>query len=192
MAIHFITVLNGVITGNHHGDINADFFGTQYYGHERVEVPGEAEIYPFDKTEYYTKDWKRKTETQLIDEGLLPMPQGYIREGDELRRMTTGERVIAGLDDPQPGYKISNGQLVEMTMPEKVKAGIVSQEEYEQHISAENIAEWKRRLADLQTPEITAREKVDENFAAENKAKLIALLAVENQKGWPFEVKWPK
>jgi hypothetical protein len=191
-AESFITALNGVITGKHHGDMEAELYGTPYYGHEKIIVPFEASIVPLEPVNFYTADWKRKSDCCLIKEGLLPMPKGYVQEkNDELRPMTQDERVIAGLDEPQPGFKVENGDIVPMTMPERVEAGQLSQKEYEQQLTAENESELQRRLAELQTPKALAQAEIDAQYAAGRKAKLAALLAVEDQKGWPLEVDWP-
>jgi len=191
MAESFITVLNGVITGKHHGDINAELYGTSYYGHEKVTVPFEAEVTPMELVTFYTPDWTRKSDCRLIAEGLIPMPAGYVREGDELRPMTREERVVAGLDGPQPGFKVEGGEIIPMTLDEQLEAGRVTRKEYEQRMAAGNGAELNRRLAELQTPEALARAEVDGEYAAERKAKLTALLAVKKQPGWPVAVEWP-
>lgn len=52
-------------------------------------------------------------------------------------------------------------------------------------------AELRRRLGELQTPEALARAETSEDYAAERKAKLAALLAVKQQPGWPVTVEWP-
>ncbi|MDR0289811.1 MAG: hypothetical protein LBI06_02640, partial [Treponema sp.] len=137
-------------------------------------------------------DWNRKTDIQLIDGGLLPMPKGYVREGEDLRPMTHDERVIAALDAPPSGFKVEKGKIVAMTVPEKIEAGQLGQEEYEQCLAAENECELQHRLADLQTPKAMAQAEIDEKYAAVRKAKLAALLEVEQQDGWPLEVSWPE
>jgi len=191
MAESFITVLNGVITGKHHGDINAELYGTPYYGHEKIVVPLEAAIAPMEPVAFYTPDWRRKSDCRLIDEGLLPMPEGYVQEGGELRSMTQTERVIAGLDEPPPGFKVEGGEIVPMALDEQVEAGQITQEEYDQRMTSENTDELQRRLAELQTPEALAQAEVDEEYAAERKARILALLAVKKQGGWPVEAEWP-
>ena len=190
MVTHFITTLNGVISGQHCGDINADFFSTPYYGHDRIVIPPNVSVREFDKVEFYDEDWKRKPVLQLIDESLIPMPEGYVQEGDKLRLMTREERIIAGLDEPQPGYKVENGEIVPMTIEERLESGQITQEDYEQHLTSKNTNELHRRLAELQTPEALAQAEVDENYAAERRAKLAALLAVKQQPGWPVSVEW--
>jgi len=191
MAESFITVLNGVITGKHHGDINADLYGTPYYGHEKIEVPLEAVIAPLEPVSFYTPDWRHKSECCLIEEGLIPMPEGYVQEGDTLRPMTREERVVAGLDEPPPGYKIEGGSFVPMSIAEQFAAGQITQGDYEQYMTGENISELQRRLVELQTPEALAQAEIDENYAAERKVKLAALLAVKTQPLWPVSVEWP-
>ena len=192
MIESFVTVLNGVITGKHHGEMDADLFGTPYYGHEKVVVPFNAAIATLEPLVFYTPDWQRKPVTVLIDEGLIPMPQGHIREGDKLRPMTNEERVITGLDEPQPGHKVVNGKIVPFTMQEQLAAGQITQEAYEQMIGAGNTAELQRRLVELQTPEALAEAETNGEYAATRKAKLAALLAVKKQEGWPLQVVWPE
>jgi len=193
MAESFITELNGVITGKHHGDIGADLFGTPYYGHNKVPVPFDTEAVMLEPLKFYTQDWKRKPDVQLIKEGLLPMPRGYKWDGEALRTMTAEERIIEGLDEPQPGYKIEDGKLVAMTLREQLEAGKISQDEYTERITAINKTELNRRLATLiDDEESKAQAEIDEEYAAERKAKIIALLAVKKQLGWPFTVEWPE
>ena len=124
MVTHFITVSNGIITGQHCGDIHVDFFGTPYHGHDRIVIPQDIMVSNFDKVEYYDENWKRKPDIRLIDEGLMPMPEGYIREGDNLRKMSKEERIIKGIDEPPAGHKVENGMIVEMSQVERINAGI--------------------------------------------------------------------
>jgi len=219
MPVSFITVLNGVITGKHHGDLDAEFYGTPYHGHERIVVPFEAAIAPMEPVTFYNPDWKRKTDCCLIAEGLLPMPTGYIQEDDQLRPMTQGERIAAGLDELPQGMKFVDGQIIPMTQVERITEGLdelpagmkidgdrlipmtlleqltagqITQEEYEQILTEAGTRELNRRLAELQTPEIMAQVEVDPEYAAARKAKIIALLAVKNQPGWPVTIEWPE
>ncbi|MDR1174854.1 MAG: hypothetical protein LBK83_05225, partial [Treponema sp.] len=110
--VMFITILNGIITSVQHGDINADFFGTPYYGHERREVPYGTHVIPLEPLSFYDEGFIRKPDAQLIDEGLMELPEGYVREGDEIRKMTEEEKIIAGLISPRPGTKVENGAIV--------------------------------------------------------------------------------
>ncbi|MCL2374137.1 MAG: hypothetical protein FWC65_02730 [Treponema sp.] len=192
MAEAFITVLHGVITGKHHGDIGADFWGTPFFGHEKKEAPFEAlaNITPMEPLEFYAADWQRKSNAELITEGLLPMPPGHVIAGDTLRPMTEVERFEAGLIE-RPGVRVVDGEFVPMSLQEQLDAGQIAQADYDQRMAADNTAELQQRLAELQTPEALAEAEVDEAFAAERKAKLAALLAVKKQPGWPAEARWP-
>jgi hypothetical protein len=191
MVTHFITVLDGVITGQHAGDFNAEFAGTPYHNHKRVEIPRGASVAEGDRLEFYDENWKRKPNIQLIDEGLMQIPEGYVREENGLRPMTAEERVIAGLDAPQPGTKVENGEIVPMPLAEQLEAGQITREEYESRMANENSAELQRRLGELLTPEALAQAELDAEFAAERKTKLAALLAVKKQEGWPVSAEWP-
>jgi len=192
MAESFITVLNGVITGKHHGDIIADFYGTPYYGHEKIEVPFAAEAVPLEPVTFYNQDWTRKSDCCLIMEGLLPMPEGYVQEENQLRPMTPEERILAGLDEPPLGHKVEDGEIVPMSLGEQLAEEQITQEEYDQRMATENTAELQRRLAELQTPEAQARAEIDAEYAVERRGKLIALLAVKDQPGWPVTAEWPE
>ena len=186
----FITVLNGVVTGKHQGDINNDLFGSPYFGHEKIPVPFEAQTIPLEPITFYTPDWKRKSNEQLIKEKLLPMPQGHVWEGDELRQMTKEERVLTGLDKPQPGYKVENGKIIQMTLLERLESEQISKAEYNRQMTVINSNELNNRLSEWQTPESLALAEIDEEYSAERKNKLKALLAVKNQPGWPVNVEW--
>jgi len=85
------------------------------------------------------------------------------------------ERIIAGGLPVPEGYVLKDGQLVNVAM-------------YEQHA----MEELNRRLAELNSEEAKAQAEIDEDYAAERKAKLTALLAVKAQDGWPVAVEWPE
>jgi hypothetical protein len=188
----FITVKNGVVTGFHSGSLGADFFGTPYYGHERVQVPPGAMVSAGDLVGYYDEAWRRKSDLQLIGEGLIDMPEGYVIEGEALRKMTDDEKVLAGLAPPPEGMKAEGGKIVPMTLEDKKEAGAVTEEEYLAAKTAQAQGELNRRLAELSTEEAKALAEVDGEYAAGRKAKLAALLAVKQQAGWPVNVVWPE
>jgi hypothetical protein len=193
MAARFITVLNGVVTGVHHGDINALFADPLMNTHERLPVGESAEVRPLDKVDFYTPDWKRKTDAELVAEGLVKAPSGLkLNAEGAFEPMTREERVIAGLDAPEPGCKVSGGMIVAMSLSEKVAAGIISEEEYSASMAAEAEAEFCRRLALLNTEEAKAMAELDPEYAAARKAEILALLGVKKQPGWPLNVVWPE
>ena len=93
---------------------------------------------------------------------------GEIADSDE-------ERIIAGELPAPEGYIVQDGELVNVAM-------------YEQQA----MAELNRRLAELNSEEAKAQAELDEDYAAERREKLVALLAVKTQPGWPLEVEWPE
>jgi PHD/YefM family antitoxin component YafN of YafNO toxin-antitoxin module len=191
-AVRFITVLEGVVTGVHHGDIHALFADPIMNTHERVQVGDGAKVRPLDKTAFYTPEWKRKTDAELVAEGLLTVPAGLkLNAEGAFDPMNREERVIAGLDAPEPGFKVEDGRIVAMTLSEKVAAGLVTEEEYAAIMANEAEAELNRRLALLNTEEAKAMAEVDPEYAAGRKAKMAELLAARKQPGWPLTVEWP-
>jgi hypothetical protein len=106
--------------------------------------------------------------------------------------MAREERVIAGLGAPEPGFKAEGGKITAISLSEKVAAGIVTEEEYAAAVSTEAEAELNRRLVPLNTEEAKAMAEVDPEFAAGRKSKLLALLRVKQQAGWPLNVEWPE
>jgi hypothetical protein len=85
------------------------------------------------------------------------------------------ERILRGELPVPEGYEIVDGQIVDTALAEQ-----------------EATAELNSRLAALNTEEAKALAETDEDYAAQRKAKLIALLAVRQQEGWPVTVVWPE
>ena len=192
MAESFITVDNGIITGKHHGDINSDLHGTPYFGHKKNKCCFNAQVIVGEPVTYYTSNWERRKDGVLIDEGLMTMPEGHIREGDELRPMTNEERVIAGLDNPPEGFRVESGKIVMLSSDELHSIGLLNDDDWKKIKLSEAEAELNRRLAELNTEESKAMAELDEGYSAERKARLLALLSVKQQKGWPLNINWPE
>lgn len=91
---------------------------------------------------------------------------GEIQPSDE-------ELILAGEIPVPEGFVIKDGELVDITP----------------YIESAQ-AEINKRLAVLNSEESKARAEIDEDFAAERKQKLAALLAVKEQEGYPFEIDW--
>jgi len=85
------------------------------------------------------------------------------------------ELIIAGVLPVPDGYAVQGEKLVNIAA-----------------IEYEATAELNRRLEELQTPEVLARAEIDEEFGAERKMRLAALLDVRQQDGWPVTVAWPE
>jgi len=92
---------------------------------------------------------------------------GPIADSDE-------ERILNGELPVPEGYGIQDGRLINIAIYEE-----------------QAIEELNRRLSALQTPEVIARAEIDEEYAAERRAKIAAVLAVKDQPGWPINITWP-
>lgn len=121
----YITIENGVITGNYITD---------------GEVPEGAIVVKNwigvvgDPVAYYDSDWNRKTDVELIAEGIQPMPDGYKWNDtkSDIIKMSQVERIQAGLEKMPQGFKIEDGQLVPMTDEERLASGQMTQAEYDE------------------------------------------------------------
>ncbi|MDR2490287.1 MAG: hypothetical protein LBD20_02675 [Spirochaetaceae bacterium] len=193
--MNFITVKNGIITGIHCGDPkNPQFAETNFYAHEIIELPeGSSLPMPMDEVRYYDKNWNCKTDKQLVKEKLIPMAVGYkFNDAGMFEKMNREERVIAGIDMPEAGQKVENGELVPMSKKEQLDKKLITKEEYKIYLlqTAEN--ELNNRLNVYMTVAAQARAEIDEEYAAERKAKISSLFSVTAQKGWPESVEWPE
>jgi hypothetical protein len=65
MAERFITVLNGVVTGVRHGDMDALFADTSLNTHGRIAVGDGAEVRPLDRVDFYSAS-AQKTSIQNL------------------------------------------------------------------------------------------------------------------------------
>lgn len=81
---------------------------------------------------------RRKTDTELIVDGHLPVPVGYKVDGAAVVPLSTAERIASGLITLQPdealiggeivkvpaGWKVQDGSLVKMSLTEAIAAGV--------------------------------------------------------------------
>lgn len=119
----YITIKDGIITGNYITD------GKLPEG--AISVKDFAGVVG-DKMEYYKNGWTRKTDVELVKEGIEPMKAGYKWNSDQTGfvEMSQAEKIQAGLEELPQGQKIEGGELVTMTDEEKLAEGQLSQEEY--------------------------------------------------------------
>jgi len=92
---------------------------------------------------------------------------GTVADSDE-------ERILKGEIEPWDGYKVIDGEIVNVAELEREAQG-----------------ELDRRLTELQSPQSLAEAECDEEYAAKRKEKLAALLSVKGQPGWPHKPRWP-
>ena len=131
--MEYITIENQIITGHYVGDSIpteaipiTDFIG-------RVGEP----------VSYYNPDWSRKSDIELMLSGLMPIPNGYKLTNTGLIEMSLKEKIDAGLETIPTGKKLDENEtaFVDMSDDEKMEAGILSQEEYDQIQNARIIAD---------------------------------------------------
>ncbi len=187
----FISVRNNIITGIHCGETigfenpNVSFYGSSFYEIDDTEcMVGE----PID---FYTDNWTRKPNSQLVKEGLKTIPDGWVLEGEEFRKLTDEELIIMGLREPPKGIKVVDGKLLYKTIDEMYNDGEIGEEEYITQKRADVEIEKERLLAMVTTSETKAKIMVSEKFDSDIKKFINDLLQVENQKGYPIDVIYP-
>lgn len=85
-----------------------------------IILPANHEVREGDSLNFYTDNFKRKSDIQLMQEKLIPIPQGYKIDNDKLVEMTFNERIIAGIDELPRNMKIVDNKLVEKSEEEKL------------------------------------------------------------------------
>lgn len=83
-----------------------------------------------DSVTVYDDNWQRKSDHQLIIEGVFPPPTGYKVLNKELVEMSQVEKIEAGLEKCPENYIVEDGELKYLTESERYKRGLLSTEEY--------------------------------------------------------------
>lgn len=83
-----------------------------------VELPATHEVRVGEPLTFYNSDFTRKSDIQLMQEYLIPIPQGYKIENNNLIEMSYEEKIVAGLESLPYGMKIVDAKLVAMTEDE--------------------------------------------------------------------------
>ena len=112
--MEYITISDGKITGHYCGE-------TLPPG---AKIVNDFNGCPGDPVEFYTHTWQRKSDIELIQEGLIPIPLGYKLDGDKLTEMSLAEKIQSGIEELPIGYKLENNEVIEMSLLEKIKEGI--------------------------------------------------------------------
>ena len=84
---------------------------------------------------FYNEDYSRKSNIELMELGLIDIPQGYeIKEGklEEIKiEIQEPEKVEEELP---PQFKKENGEIVPKTMEEMLADGTITQDEYNEYL----------------------------------------------------------
>lgn len=128
----YMTVENNIITGIYCGyeytEPQYDEQGEIIKPSEKiipqnsVELPTNHEVRVGEPLTFYNKDYTRKSDIELMQENLIPIPQGYKIENDNLIEMTYDDKVIAGLEELPRFMKIVGDEVVPMTEEEKLNS----------------------------------------------------------------------
>lgn len=131
--MEYITIENQIITGHYASDSIPEgaIPVTDFKG-----IVGEP-------VSYYNPDWTRKSDIELMLSGLMTIPNGYKLTNTGLIEMSLKEKIDAGLETIPTGKKLDENEtaFVDMSDDEKMEAGILSQEEYDQIQNARIIAD---------------------------------------------------
>ena len=87
----------------------------------------------------------KKPLMQLVEEGLVPMPEGkkLNEAGTDFEDMTEAEKVAAGLIQLKADEKIEGDYIVKKTEKEQYEAGLISKEEYNAYIDRQRAAAYR-------------------------------------------------
>ena len=93
----------------------------------------------------------KKPLTQLVEEGLVPVPEGkkLNEAGTDFVDMTEAEKVAAGLIQLKPDEKISGNYIIKKSEKEQYDAGLISKEEYNAYIDRQREASYRQEADPL-------------------------------------------
>ena len=84
---------------------------------------------------FYNDDYTRKSDLELMEAGLIEIPQGYeIKEGklEEIKIETQEPEKVE--EELPPQFKKENGEIVSKTMEEMLSDGTISQDTYNEYL----------------------------------------------------------
>lgn len=85
-----------------------------------------------EPVDFYNKNWQRKSEFELMKEGLVEVPKGFRcnKSKTALEEMTQVEKIEAGIEKLGENQIIENGEIRELTNSEMFKKGLLSEETF--------------------------------------------------------------
>ncbi|GMO63732.1 MAG: hypothetical protein Ta2A_11060 [Treponemataceae bacterium] len=111
----FIAVCNEVIIDFCEGATD-EYFRKIYPYAEIREIPRDVKPpVKGEKTSFYTAAFERKTDREIVEQGLAELPAGKKFVDDKMVDMTHDEKVVAGLLPIPAGSKLLNGKVVPKT-----------------------------------------------------------------------------
>lgn len=93
----------------------------------------------------------KKPLTQLVEEGLIPVPEGkkLNKAGTDFEDMSEAEKVAAGLMQLKADEKVEGAYVVKKTEKEQYDAGLISKEEYNAYIDRQREAAYRQEADPL-------------------------------------------
>ena len=86
---------------------------------------------------FYNDDYTRKSDIELMEAGLIDIPQGYeIKEGklEEIKIEIQEPEKVEEEEELPPQFKKENGEIVPKTMEEMLADGTITQDDYNEHL----------------------------------------------------------
>lgn len=85
-----------------------------------------------ESVDFYDRNWQRKSEFELMKEGLVEVPKGFKwnKSKTALEEMTQVEKIEQGFEKLQENQIIENGEIRELTNSELYKKGLLSEEAF--------------------------------------------------------------
>lgn len=85
-----------------------------------------------ETVDFYNKNWQRKSEFELMKEGLIEVPKGFKwnKSRTAIEEMTQVEKIEAGIEKLQENQIIENGEIRNLTNSEMYKKGLLSEETF--------------------------------------------------------------
>lgn len=83
-----------------------------------------------EPVDFYDENWQRKSEFELMKEGLVAIPKGFRwnKSKTALEEMSQIEKIEAGIEKLQENQIIENGEIRNLTNSEMYKKGLLSEE----------------------------------------------------------------
>ena len=86
---------------------------------------------------FYNDDYTRKSDIELMEAGLIEIPQGYeIKNGklEEIKIKIQEPEKVEEEEELPPQFKKENGEIVPKTMEEMLADGTITQDDYNEYL----------------------------------------------------------
>lgn len=144
----YYEIKDNIITGIYSGDMPKEKHSdTEYLIVEWIYANIGDDIRMYSDLLTGTK----KPLAQLVEEGLVPVPEGKKLNGagTDFVDMTEAEKVAAGLIQLKPDEKIEGDYVVKKTEKEKFDDGLISKEDYNAYIDRQREATYRQETDQL-------------------------------------------